>query len=95
MRCTSPPTSTINKLESDRLGAGGLEFSFLAREIEIAHRPATLGRKGAIGPPDFILPGSLPPRAPNLRSEFAWSGEQEGYWVSGPYRLSQISNGKT
>lgn len=84
--------STINKLESDRLAGGRLGVFFPRQRVEIGASFQQLlqeGRYRSAGVHFAWQPGATPL---NLRSEFAWSGEQgRGYWIEGAYRLSQIA----
>jgi hypothetical protein len=84
--------STINKLESDRLVGGRLGVFFPRQRMEMGASFEKLLQEGRYGSAGFHFAWQ-PAAAPlNLRSEFAWSGEQgRGYWVEGAYRLSQIS----
>jgi hypothetical protein len=84
--------STINKLESDRLVGGRLGVFFPRQRLEIGASFKQLLQEGRYRSAGFHFAWQ-PAAAPlNLRSEFAWSGEQgRGYWIEGAYRLSQIS----
>jgi len=84
--------SAINKLESDRLTGGRVGVFFPRQRVEIGASFQQLLQEGRYRSAGFHFAWQ-PASAPlNLRSEFAWSGEQgRGYWIEGAYRLSQIS----
>jgi hypothetical protein len=84
--------STINKLESDRLAGGRLGIFFPRQRVEMGASFQQLLQEGRYRSVGFHFAWQ-PTAAPlNLRSEFAWSGEQgRGYWIEGAYGLSQIS----
>src|SRR5258708_36552826 len=88
----SATNSTINKLESDRRAGGRVGVFFPRQRIEIGASFQQLLQEGRYRSAGFHFAWQ-PVAAPlNLRSEFAWSGEQgRGYWIEGAYRLSQIS----
>lgn len=83
--------STVNKLESDRAAGGRIGFFFPGPKIEIGasfrqqlqeERARSAGFHFAWQPTGTPL---------NLRSEYAWSGDQgSGYWIEAAYRLNQI-----
>lgn len=83
--------STIHKLESDRRVGGRVGVFFPRQRLEIGTSFQKLLQEGRYSSAGFHF-GWQPAKAPlNLRSEFAWSGEQgRGYWIEGAYRLSQV-----
>jgi len=84
--------SAINKLESDRLAGGRLGIFFPRQRVEIGASLQQLLQEGRYRSAGFHFAWQPLTVPLNLRSEFAWSGEQgRGYWIEGAYRLSQIS----
>jgi hypothetical protein len=84
--------SNIHKLESNRLAGARVGIFFPHQRLEIGASFQQLLQEGRFRSAGFHFAWQ-PASAPlNLRSEFAWSGEQgRGYWIEGAYRLSQVS----